>query len=197
MGSTKVATATMKFSLTLLFIFCFIAFIAAAPAEDAPVKEPSEPKEDEEILEAPESPDDEQEKEDEGDAKLEDVALKETKQDEDEEPALEEGQENDVEDPKKKPGRRCDKGGFRWKVTCKGKGRKKKCHKCCTKCKFAHRCRRVRKYKRPVCFVYWKKVCKGRHRIRARMCLKAHYTCFIYGRCWARRCHKVRPKRRG
>jgi len=185
----------MKFSLTLLFIFGFIAFIGAAPAEDAADKEPSEPsepKEDEEIQEAPESP----EKEDEDDGKLENVALKETKLDEDEEPPLEEGEESDVEDPKKKAGRRCAKGGFRWKVTCKGKGRKMKCHKCCTKCKFAHRCRRVRRYKRPVCFVYWKKICKGRHRVRARMCLKAHYTCFIYGRCWARRCHRVQ-KRRG
>jgi len=194
----------MKFSLTLLFIFGFIAFIGAAPAEDAAVKkpaeepaeEPAEPKEDEEVLEgpeSPESPDDEQLEEEGDDEKLGYMALKETKQDEDEDPAAE-GQENAVEDPKRKRGRICAKGGFRWKVTCKGKGKKKKCYKCCTKCKFAHRCKRVRKYK-PVCFVYWKKICKGKHNLRTRLCLKANYTCYIYGRCWSRRCSKVRPKK--
>merc|ERR1712212_266758 len=191
----EVATAIMKFSLALLFIFGFITFIGAAPAEDAADKKPAEPKQDEEVPEVPESSDDEEEKEEEEEeeddahAKLENTALVEAEQDEDEDPAEE---ENYLEVLKKK-GRRCGKMGFRWTDYCRGKGKKRKCWICCTKCKFVSRCRRVRRYRRPVCFYYWKTYCKG-HRHRHKMCLRAHYTCLYHGRCWSLYCHRVKRK---
>merc|ERR1712215_489931 len=195
----EVTTTTMKFSLTLLVLCGFIAFIGAAPTEAEADANTEEPKEDEEAPEIPEIPNlDDDEEEDPKDEEDTPQDKEDPKNEEDKEvdqendvEELNEAEGNDlVEDPgkgkKKKLLGRCIGRGFKRRVGCKGKGRKKRCWNCCRKCRHARKCRRVTFF-RPACFHYMRLYCKG-HRHRVKICHRAKYTCAFYGRCWYRQC---------